>query len=96
MYAQEAAMRQTIFVLVGALSIFTVSPLAAQQTPERSGAPSGNAATSEHPGQSGKRMDDKAAQGSQGNQPDTLMDKRAKAMSPDGASSPGQTGKVSQ
>ncbi|MFP3557250.1 hypothetical protein [Paraburkholderia hospita] len=80
--------------LAVALSIIAGTHLGAQ---ERSNAPSaGNATTTEQPGRAVERMNDTAAQGSQVNKPDTLMDKRAKAMSPQGASTPGKTGRVSQ
>ncbi|HYS67482.1 MAG TPA: hypothetical protein VEN30_27220 [Paraburkholderia sp.] len=50
----------------------------------------------EQPGEAGHQMQNEAAKGVHGNASGTLMDKRAKAMSPEGASAPGETGQVKQ
>jgi hypothetical protein len=47
-------------------------------------------------GDAGKSLTDKAQQGGPGNAEGTLMDKRSKALSPQGASAAGKTGEVKQ
>jgi hypothetical protein len=79
-----------------ALALCVSSAAYSQQSgkaPANSGTPSGKEA---QPGQAGKTMEAPAAQGSTGNQPGTLMDKRANALAPNGASSPAGTGAVKQ
>lgn len=79
-----------------ALMLCISSAAYAQQNsnaPVNSGAQSAQEA---QPGRAGQTIDTPAAQGATGNQPDTLMDKRANALAPKGASSPGRTGAVKQ
>jgi hypothetical protein len=83
--------------LLACAAAIAVSAGTLSQAQEPGNAPSpGSSATTEQPGRSGQRINEPAAQGSQGNKADTLMDKRAKAMSPQGASTPGKTGEVRQ
>ncbi|WP_027775286.1 hypothetical protein [Paraburkholderia caledonica] len=79
-----------------ALVLCGSSTVYAQQSgnaPANSGTQSG---TQAQPGQAGRTVDEPAAMGAPGNKPGTLMDKRANALSPQGASGPGRTGEVKQ
>ncbi|AXF14111.1 hypothetical protein PQQ88_02615 [Paraburkholderia caledonica] len=79
-----------------ALVLCVSSTVYAQQSgnaPANSGTQSG---TQAQPGQAGRTVDEPAAMGAPGNKPGTLMDKRANALSPQGASGPGRTGEVKQ
>jgi len=61
--------------------------------PANSGTQSG---TQGQPGKAESTGGEPAALGGPGNKPGTLMDKRANALSPQGASGPGRTGEVKQ
>jgi hypothetical protein len=83
-----------IFIIVTALgSIFAISA-GAQQTQGKQ--PAGNDAVTVQSGEGGKALTDKAGQSDTKNQEGTLMDKRAKALSSQSASSAGKSGKVRQ
>jgi hypothetical protein len=65
--------------------------------PANSGAQTGaQTGMQAQPGQAGRTVDQPAALGAPANKPGTLMDKRANALSPNGASSPTRTGEVKQ
>jgi len=79
-----------------ALALCVSSAVYAQQSgnaPANSGAQTGKEA---QPGQAGRTVDEPAALGAPGNKPGSLMDKRANALSPQGASAPARTGEVKQ
>jgi hypothetical protein len=50
----------------------------------------------EEPGKAGQQMQEEAGKGVHGNASGTLMDKRAKAMSPEGASASSETAPIKQ
>ncbi|MFM0751989.1 hypothetical protein [Paraburkholderia strydomiana] len=83
-----------------ALVLCVSSTVYAQQSgnaPANSGTQSGTqSGTPAQPGQAGHTVDEPAAMGAPGNKPGTLMDKRANALSPQGASGTGRTGEVKQ
>ncbi|CAB3697129.1 hypothetical protein [Paraburkholderia rhynchosiae] len=85
----------TLKVAGVALVLCMSSAACAQQSgnaPANSGAQTGKEV---QPGQAGRTVDEPAALGAPGNKPGSLMDKRANALSPEGASSP-RTGEVKQ
>lgn len=85
------------FKVAGIALIACMSSVAYSQqsgnAPANSGTQSGKQV---QPGQAGQAVDKPADIGAPGNKPGTLMDKRANAMSPEGASAPPRTGEVKQ
>ncbi|CAG9243230.1 hypothetical protein [Paraburkholderia caribensis] len=82
------------FFSIAAVVLITASAGAGAQT--KPGDASGGDAMKMQSGDAGKSLTDKAQQGSPGNAEGTLMDKRSKALSPQGASAAGKTGEVKQ
>lgn len=87
--------------IAGVMLMLCMSSAAySQQSTQQSGKAAANSGTQSgketQPGQAGKTIDAPAAQGATSNQPGTLMDKRANALSPNGASSSAGTGAVKQ
>ncbi|MFM0019447.1 hypothetical protein [Paraburkholderia azotifigens] len=83
-----------IFSIIGALGYVFAMSAGAQQTQGKP--PSGSDAITVQSGDAGKALTDKAEKSGTKNQEGTLMDKRAKALSPQSASSAGKTGEVRQ
>jgi hypothetical protein len=82
--------------VAGIVLVLCVSSAAYAQQTGNAPAKSGAQTKETQPGQAGKTIDTPAAQGATNNAPGTLMDKRANALSPNGASSPARTGEVKQ
>ncbi|RKT13876.1 hypothetical protein B0G69_7086 [Paraburkholderia sp. RAU2J] len=85
----------TLKVACAALVLCMSSAAYAQQA-GKAPANSGAQTKETQPGQAGQAIDAPAAQGTPNNSPGTLMDKRANALSPNGASSSARTGTVKQ
>jgi hypothetical protein len=81
-----------VFAFVAGIA-FGASTGAQAQQEQQKAASGANAIDS---GTASKKMDDAGNKGSPGNASGTLMDKRSKAMSPSGASSPGKSGEIQQ
>lgn len=82
--------------MAGVVLLLCVSSAAYAQQTGNAPANSGAQSKETQPGQAGHTIDAPAAQGAPNNSPGTLMDKRANALSPSGASSPPRTGAVKQ
>jgi opacity protein-like surface antigen len=82
-----------VLALIAGVSFAAASSAQTQQQERQPAASGGNAIDS---GTANKKMDEEGNKGNPGNQSGTLMDKRSKAMSPSGASSPGRSGEVRQ
>jgi hypothetical protein len=81
-----------VFALVAGIAFGASTGAHAQQEQQKST----SGANAMDSGTAGKKMDEAGSKGSPGNASGTLMDKRSKAMSPSGASSPGKSGEMQQ
>lgn len=83
--------------VAGVACIVCVTSVAYSQqsgnAPANSGTQSGQQV---QPGPAGQAVDKPAGLGTPGNKPGSLMEKRANALSPEGASGPSRTGEVKQ
>ena len=86
----------TLKVAGVALVLCVSSTVYAQQSGNALANSNTQSGTQPQPGQAGRTVEEPAAIGAPGNKPGTLMDKRANALSPKGASGSDRTGEVKQ